>query len=89
MRHDTGRRGKTDSHEYGNNRTATEVLAAEVGFCGPKAAYKPSTASYEKQTSNHVREANAAHSAPQQPQNYAQGSDDDFAEISDADDLPF
>lgn len=85
--------GRLETRQYqdknGNNRTATEVLAAEVGFCGPKAADKPATASYEKQTANNVREANAAHSAPQQPQNYAQGSDDDFAEISDADDLPF
>lgn len=85
--------GRLETRQYqdknGNNRTATEVLAAEVGFCGPKAADKPSTASYEKQTANHVREANAAHSAPQQPQSYAQGSADDFAEISDADDFPF
>lgn len=85
--------GSLQTRQYqdksGNNRTATEVLAAEVGFCGPKAAGKPATASYEKQTANHVREANAAHSAPQQPQSYAQGSTDDFAEISDADDLPF
>ena len=85
--------GRLETRQYqdknGSNRTATEVLAAEVGFCGPKVADKPATASYEKQTANHVREANAAHSAPQQPQSYAQGSDDDFAEISDADDLPF
>lgn len=85
--------GRLETRQYqdknGNNRTVTEVIAAEVGFCGPKAADKPATASYEKQTANHVREANAAHSAPQQPQNYAQGSTDDFAEISDADDLPF
>lgn len=85
--------GRLEARQYqdknGNNRTATEVLAAEVGFCGSKAAGKPATASYEKQTANHVREANAAHSAPQQPQSYAQGSADDFAEISDADDLPF
>lgn len=63
--------GSLQTRQYqdknGNNRTATEVLAAEVGFCGPKAADKPATASYEKQTANpHVREANAAHSAPQQ-----------------------
>lgn len=68
--------GRLETRQYqdknGNNRTATEVLAAEVGFCGPKAAGKPATASYEKQT-----------------QSYAQGSVDDFAEISDADDLPF
>ena len=85
--------GRLETRQYqdknGNNRTATEVLAAEVGFCGSKAADKPATASYEKQTANHVREANDAHSAPQQPQSYAQGSVDDFAEISDADDLPF
>ena len=85
--------GRLETRQYqdknGSNRTATEVIAAEVGFCGPKAADKPATASYEKQTANHVREANAAHSAPQQPQSYAQCSVDDFAEISDADDLPF
>lgn len=85
--------GRLETRQYqdknGNNRTATEVIAAEVGFCGPKAADKPATASYEKQTNHHVREANAAHSAPQQPQNYAQGSADDFTEISDPDDLPF
>lgn len=85
--------GRLETRQYqdknGSNRTATEVLATEVGFCGPKAADKPATASYEKQTANHVREANAAHGAPQQPQSYAQGSTDDFAEISDADDLPF
>lgn len=83
--------GRLETRQYqdknGNNRTATEVLAAEVGFCGPKAADKPATASYEKNP--HVREANAAHSAPQQPQSYVQGSVDDFAEISDADDFPF
>lgn len=85
--------GRLETRQYqdknGNNRTETEVLAAEVGFCGSKAADKPATASYEKQTANHVREANAAHSAPQQPQSYAQGSVDDFAEISDADEIPF
>lgn len=85
--------GRLETRQYqdknGNNRTATEVLAAEVGFCGPKAADKPATASYEKQTENYVREANAAPSAPQQPQSYEQGSTDDFAEISDADDFPF
>lgn len=85
--------GRLETRQYqdknGNNRTATEVLAAEVGFCGPKSAENPATASYEKQTANNVREANAAHSAPQQPQSYAQGSTDDFAEISDADEPPF
>lgn len=85
--------GRLETRPYqdknGNNRTATEVIAAEVGFCGSKSAEKPATASYEKQTANNVREANAAHRAPQQPQSYARGSVDDFAEISDADEPPF
>lgn len=85
--------GRLETRQYqdknGNNRTATEVLAAEVGFCGPKAADKSATASYEQQTANHVREANVAHSAPQAAPAYAQGSADDFADISDTDDLPF
>lgn len=85
--------GRLETRQYqdknGNSRTATEVLAAEVGFCGPKAADKPAPASYEKQTANHVREANASHSAPQQSQSYTQGSADDFTEISDPDDIPF
>ena len=60
-----------------------------MNFCGGKTVERPSTASYEEQTANNVREANAAHRAPQQPQSYAQGSTDDFAEISDADEFPF
>ena len=75
--------------QQGSNRTVVEIVANNVSFCGGKAAEKPATASYEKQTENHVREANAAHSAPQQPESYAQGSVDDFAEISDADEPPF
>lgn len=85
--------GRLETRQYqdknGNNRTATEVLAAEVGFCGPKAADKPATASYEKQTANHVREANAAHSATQAAPAYEQGNMDDFATIPDDGDLPF
>lgn len=75
--------------QQGSNRTVVEIVANNVSFCGGKAAEKSATASYEKQTENHVREANAAHSAPQQPQSYAQGGVDDFAEISDADEIPF
>lgn len=75
--------------QQGSNRTVVEIVANNVNFCGGKAAEKSATASYEKQTENHVREANAAHSAPQQPQSYAQGGVDDFAEISDADEIPF
>lgn len=85
--------GRLETRQYqdknGNNRTATEVIAAEVGFCGSKSAENPAAASYEEQTANNVREANAAHIAPQQPQNYSQGSNDDFAEISDTDNFPF
>lgn len=72
-----------------SNRTVVEIVANNVSFCSGKAAEKPATASYEEQTANNVREANAAHSAPQQPQSYVQGSADDFAEISDADEFPF
>lgn len=75
--------------QQSSNRTVVEIVANNVSFCSGKAAEKSATASYEKQTANHVREANAAHSAPQQPQSYAQGSVDDFAEISDADNFPF
>ena len=75
--------------QQGSNRTVVEVVASNVSFCGGKAAERPSAASFDQQTKNHEREANAAHSAPQQPQSYAQGSVDDFTEISDADELPF
>ena len=75
--------------QQGSNRTVVEIVANNVSFCGGKAAEKSATASYEKQTENHVREANAAHSSPQQPQSYAQGSVDDFTEISDTDNFPF
>ena len=75
--------------QQGSNRTVVEIVANNVSFCSGKAAEKPETASYEKQTANHVREANAAHSSPQQPQSYAQGSVDDFTEISDTDNFPF
>lgn len=48
---------------------------------------------FDQQTANHhVREANAAHSAPQKPQivpEYSQGSADDFSVIDDSEDLPF
>ena len=85
--------GSLQTRQYqdknGSNRTAVEVVTSNVSFAGSKAADKPATASYEQQTANHVREANTAHSAPQQPQSYTQGGVDDFAEISDADDLPF
>ena len=85
--------GSLQTRQYqdknGSNRTAVEVVTSNVSFAGSKAADKPATAFYEQQTANHVREANAAHSAPQAAPAYDQGSMDDFATISDDGDLPF
>lgn len=88
--------GSLQTRQYqdknGNNRTATEVLASQVSFCGGKTAEKPAVRDFDQQTENHVREANAAHSTPQKPQNvpeYSQGSADDFSVIDDSEDLPF
>ena len=85
--------GRLETRQYqdknGNNRTATEVLAAEVSFCGSKAADKPSVRDFDKQTENYTSEAKASYSAPQAAQNFSQGSADDFAEITDDGDLPF
>ena len=73
--------------KWGSNRTKVEVLANNVSFAGVKAADKPAAASYEQQTLNHVQQAKAAQIVPQPA--YAQGNMDDFAVISDTDDLPF
>lgn len=85
--------GSLQTRQYqdknGSNRTAVEVVTSNVSFAGSKAAGKPVTASYEQQTANHVREANAAHSAQQAAPAYDQGSMDDFATISDDGDLLF
>lgn len=85
--------GRLETRQYqdknGNNRTATEVLAAEVGFCGPKAADKPAVRDFDKQTESYTSEAKASYSTPQAAQNFSQGSADDFAEITDDGDLPF
>ena len=90
--------GSLQTRQYqdknGNNRTATdtEVLASQVSFCGGKAAEKPAVRDFDRQTENHVREANTAHGAPQKPQSvpeYSQGSADDFSVIDDSEDLPF
>lgn len=75
--------------QQGSNRTVVEIVASNVSFCGGKAAEKPAVRDFDQQTKNHEREAKAAQSAPQQPQSYAQGSNDDFAEISDTDNFPF
>lgn len=85
--------GRLQTNTYqakdGSSRTRVEVVANNVSFAGAKGADKPAVQSFDRQTANHVREANAAHNAPQAVQEYAQGSVDDFAVISDADDLPF
>ena len=85
--------GSLQTRQYqdkqGNNRTALEVVASNVSFAGAKAAGRPAVQSFDQQTTSHVREANAAQSAPQPAPGYSQGSADDFAVISDDDDLPF
>lgn len=85
--------GRLETRQYqdknGNNRTATEVLAAEVGFCGHKAADKPAVRDFDQQTESYISEAKSSYSAPQAAQNFSQGSADDFAEITDDGNLPF
>lgn len=88
--------GSLQTRQYqdknGNNRTATEVLASQVSFCGGKAAEKPAVRDFDQQTEIHVHEANTAHNAPQKPQSvpeYSRGSADDFSVIDDSEDLPF
>lgn len=71
----------------GSKRTAVEVVANNISFAGSKRQDGQSAPSYEQQTANHVQQAKAAQNAPQPA--YTQGSMDDFAVISDDDDLPF
>lgn len=67
--------GRLQSRNYqdknGDNRTAIEIVANQVSFCGEKKQEKSSQPANE----------NAL--------NFAQGGNDDFALIEDADDLPF
>ena len=71
----------------GNSRTAVEVVANNISFAGAKRQDSQRAPSYEQQTKNHVQQAKAAQNVPQPT--YTQGSMDDFAVISDNDDLPF
>lgn len=71
----------------GNNRTAVEVVANNISFAGSKRQDAQRAPFYEQQTTSHVQQAKAAQNAPQPA--YTQGSMDDFAVISDNDDLPF
>ena len=78
--------GSLQTRQYqdknGNNRTAVEVVANNISFAGAKRQDSQSAPSYEQQTFNHVQQAKAQ-------SGFAQGSADDFAVISDNDDLPF
>ena len=68
--------------KQGNSRTAVEVVANNISFAGAKRQDAQSAPSYEQQTISHVQQAKAQ-------SGFAQGSADDFAVISDNDDLPF
>lgn len=78
--------GSLQTRQYqdknGNNRTAVEVVANNISFAGAKRQDAQSAPSYEQQTISHVQQAKAQ-------SGFAQGSVDDFAVISDNDDLPF
>lgn len=83
--------GRLQTRNYqdknGNSRTAVEVVANNISFAGTKRQDSQSVPSYEQQTTSHVQQAKAAQNASQPA--YTQGSMDDFAVISDNDDLPF
>ena len=68
--------GRLQSRNYqdknGNNRTAIEIVANQVSFCGEK-----------KQDAKSFRPAN------ENALNFAQGGNDEFVPVEDADDLPF
>lgn len=68
--------GSIQTRQYqdknGNNRTAIEIVAQNVSFCGEK---KQDTKSFPPANENAL--------------NFAQGGNDDFALVDDADDLPF
>ena len=78
--------GRLQTRQYqdknGNNRTAVEVVANNISFAGAKRQDSQNAPSYEQQTISHVQQAKAQ-------SGFAQGSADDFAVISDNDDLPF
>lgn len=78
--------GSLQTRQYrdkqGSNRTTVEVVANNISFAGAKRQDGQSVPSYEQQTASHVEQAKAQ-------TGFAQGSADDFAVISDNDDLPF
>lgn len=78
--------GSLQTRQYqdkqGSKRTAMEVVANNISFAGAKRQDSQNAPSYEQQTISHVQQAKAQ-------SGFAQGSTDDFAVISDNDDLPF
>ncbi len=78
--------GSLQTRQYqdkqGSKRTAVEVVANNISFAGAKRQDSQNAPSYEHQTASYVRQDKAQTS-------FTQGSADDFAVISDNDDLPF
>lgn len=76
--------GSLQSRQYqdknGNNRTAVEVVARQINFAGPKRPGGQPVDDGGEAPPKDYREPAPA---------YSQGSADDFAVISDDDDLPF
>ena len=75
-------RGSIQTRRYednnGNKRTAVEIVADEVSFCGSKA-----------ETGTGSREVMEQPARTQPAASFATGSADDFEEIPVSDDLPF
>jgi len=80
--------GQLQSRQYqdknGNNRTAIEIVASGVNFCGGKK--ENSAPSFEQQTKEFEHPAPTQRNAPP---SMAGGSGDDFAMLNETDDLPF
>jgi len=98
--------GSLQTRQYqdknGNNRTAVEVLADNVSFCGSRSAGAP--ASFEQQTARQVQQAKTSQpqqmgsstqsrrglgQPPQAPAPVPEAPAEDFSLISDDGDLPF
>jgi single-strand DNA-binding protein len=97
--------GSLQTRQYqdknGNNRTAVEVLADNVSFCGSRSTGAP--ASFEQQTARQVHQAKASQPQqmdfstqnqrsqwpPQAPSPAPEAPAEDFSLISDDGDLPF
>lgn len=98
--------GSLQTRQYqdknGNSRTAVEVLADNVSFCGSRSAGAP--AFFEQQTARHVQQAKTSQpqqmgsstqsqrglgQPPQAPAPVPEAPAEDFSLISDDGDLPF